>query len=105
MSLKSEKIREAIRHAAAEFLGRESNRTALITVTGVALSRRGDRATVHITVLPESQETAALDFASRKGGALRAFIARRVSLQHAPFISFVIDKGEKLRQRLDALSG
>lgn len=105
MTLKQEKIREAIRHAAAEFLERESNRTALITVTGVALSRRGDRATVHITVLPESQEAAALDFAGRQGGALRAFIAKRVSLHHAPFITFAIDKGEKMRQRLDELSG
>ena len=104
MSLKQEKIREAIRHAAAEFLERESNRSSLITVTGATLSRRGDRAVILVTVLPESQEAAALQFASRRAGALRAFVGERVSLQRLPFISFALDTGEKMRQRLDGLS-
>lgn len=101
--MKAERIQEALRHAAAEFLERESNRASLITVTRVTLSQRGDRATVLITILPESQETAALDFARRRAGALRDFISKRVSLQRAPFISFAIDTGERNRQRLDEL--
>jgi ribosome-binding factor A len=105
MTLKQEKIREAICHAAAEFLERESNRSSLVTVTGTTLSRRGDRAVILITVLPEPQEASALQFANRRAGALRDFLSRRVSLQRLPRISFALDRGEKLRQRLDELSG
>ena len=101
---KNQKIQEAIRHAAAEFLSETSNRTSLITVTAVDLSPRRDRATVLITVLPENQETAAIAFVSRQAGALRDFLRRRVSLQRLPFISFAIDRGEKNRQKLDQLS-
>lgn len=103
--LKSERIREALRHAAAEFLERQSNRASLVTVTGVALSKKGDRATILITVLPETREAAALAFSNRQAGALRAFLSKRVSLQQLPFVSFAIDRGEKHRQKLDELSG
>ncbi|MEK7087688.1 MAG: ribosome-binding factor A [Patescibacteria group bacterium] len=104
MSSKSEKIREAIRHAAAEFLSETSNRTSLITVTGVQLSPKRDQATVLITVFPESKEEEALAFAGRSGGALRDFLSKRVSLQHVPYISFALDLGEKNRQRIEELS-
>ncbi len=101
---RSEKLREAIRHAAAEFLAETSNRTSLITVTGIQLSPKGDRATVLITVFPDDKEKEALAFAVRQGGALRDFIGKRISLQYIPRISFAIDVGEKNRQRIDLLS-
>lgn len=104
MTLKLNKTKEAIHHAAAEFLSENSNRTSLITVTGVSLTEKRDRAVVLITVLPESQERAAIEFCSRQAGALRAFLKKRVSLQRLPFLSFAIDKGEKSRQKLDELS-
>jgi len=104
MTLKADKAKEAICHAAAEFLSEVSNRTSLITVTAVDLSPRRDTATVLITVLPESQEAAALDFCSRQAGEFRDFLKRRVALQRLPRISFAIDRGEKNRQKLDELS-
>ena len=100
---KSEKLREAIRHAAAEFLAQESNRTSLITVTNVHLTPKGDRASILITVFPEDKEKEALEFALRQGGALRDFIGKRISLQYIPRISFAIDVGEKNRQTIDKL--
>ncbi len=100
---RSEKMREAIRHAAAEFLATESNRTSLITVTGIQLSPKGDRATVLITVFPNEKEKEAIAFAARQGGALRDFIGKRISLQYIPRISFAIDIGEKNRQKMDQL--
>lgn len=103
-STRSEKLREAIRHAAAEFLAETSNRTSLITVTGIQLSPKGDRATVLITVFPDDKEKEALAFAVRQGGALRDFIGKRISLQYIPRISFAIDVGEKNRQKIDLLS-
>ncbi|OHA21399.1 MAG: hypothetical protein A2849_00205 [Candidatus Taylorbacteria bacterium RIFCSPHIGHO2_01_FULL_51_15] len=101
---KAEKMREAIRHAAAEFMAEASNRTSLVTVTNVHLAKRGDSATVLITVFPDDKEKEALEFASRQGGALRDFISKRISLQRVPYISFALDVGEKNRQKLDELS-
>ncbi|KKW18820.1 MAG: hypothetical protein A2W52_00760 [Candidatus Taylorbacteria bacterium RIFCSPHIGHO2_02_49_25] len=101
---KAEKMREAIRHAAAHFLAEESNRASLITVTNVHLSPRGDRAIILVTVLPDSMEKEALEFVKRKGGALRAFLGDRVSLQRLPYISFALDRGEKNRQKIDKLA-
>ncbi|KKU78294.1 MAG: Ribosome-binding factor A [Parcubacteria group bacterium GW2011_GWA2_47_64] len=99
-----EKIREAIRHAAAEFLAQESNRTSLITVTGVHLSPRRDKATILVTIFPEDKEREALEFVARTGGALRDFLGKRVFLQRLPYISFALDVGEKNRQKIDELS-
>lgn len=101
---KHDKTREAIHHAAAEFLSETSNRTSLITVTGVDLSPKRDRAVILITVLPETQEKAAIEFTNRQSGELRNFLKKKVSLQRLPRFSFAIDQGEKNRQRLDELS-
>lgn len=104
MSLKSERVRETVKHLAAEFLERESNRTSLMTVTGVTLSARGERATVLITVMPEEEEETALAFANRAAGRLREFIGTRLKIHRRPFIGFALDRGEKMRQRLDQVS-
>ena len=104
MSLKTEKIKEAIHHAAAEFMSEESNHTSLITVTNVRLAPKGDNATILITVFPEDKEKEALEFSSRRGGALRAFIGERVSIQRLSYNSFAIDIGEKNRQRIEEIS-
>lgn len=104
LSLKDEKTREAIRHAAAEFLARESNRQSLITVTNVSLRERGHRAVILCTVLPEKMEEPALAFLKRQRSALRAYIAERVRMQRLPTVDCAIDTGEKVRQKLETLS-
>ena len=101
---KQEKIREAIRHAAAEFMAEAADSTSLITVTNVHLTPKADRATILITVFPNDKEADALAFASRQGGKLRDFIGQRISLQHLPYISFALDVGEKNRQKIEELS-
>lgn len=104
MSERREKSREAIAKTAAEFLMRESNRQSLITVTGASLSDNLKRAVVYITVLPDSEEAKALNFANRKAKEFRDFMQERVKLPVLPRIEFVIDRGEKNRQRIDELS-
>lgn len=101
---KSEKMREAIRHAAAEFMAEAADQTSLITVTNVHLAPKGDRATILVTVFPDEKEKDALAFAARQGGKLRDFIGQRISLQRLPYISFALDVGEKNRQKIEELS-
>lgn len=105
MKRRHEQFAEAMRQSAAEFLGRESNRTSLITVTRVEIADNLKRATIFLTVLPDSEEEAALAFAKRKRGIFRGILEKELRLNPLPFIDFAIDEGEKNRQRLDELSG
>jgi len=92
-----------IKELAAQFLVREGNNTSLITVTGADTSPDLKRATVFITVLPESKETAALGFVKRKRGELREFLKKNLKIKTIPFIDIKIDLGEKNRQKIDEL--
>ncbi len=92
-----------IRELAAEFFSRESNRTSLITVTGVEILNRGSKARILITVLPENQETAALDFAHRQLSEFKQHVMEHSRIGHVPFFEVTLDVGEKNRQRIDEI--
>ena len=100
-----EKMQEALREVAAEFLGREAGPQSLITVTHVELNDDGTRGTIFISVLPEEREEEALKFANRQRTELSRFFTKRVRGMRLPHIEYMIDSGEKNRRRLDELSG
>lgn len=104
ISYRNEKLREAIRETAAEFIERESNGLSLVTVTDVSVSDRGNQATIFFTVLPVEKEKAALDFTKRKRAEFRDFFKSRVRMRSLPFFDFEIDKGEKNRQKIDEIA-
>ena len=99
-----ERLKEALRETAAEFLAREANRQSLITVTAAELSEDSKRGKIYITVLPTEAEHAALDFANRNRCEFAQFFKKRIKGATIPHVEFVIDTGEKMRQRLDELS-
>ena len=99
-----DKVEEALREVAAEFLAREANRNTLLTVTRVMLSEDMKRATIFITTLPEGGEQSAVEFANRNRTELREFYKKRVKGGLPPDITFEIDMGEKYRRHLDELS-
>ncbi|MBY0473227.1 ribosome-binding factor A [Patescibacteria group bacterium] len=101
---RGERIQEAVRATAAEFLAKEAGPQSLITVTQVALSNDARSARVFISVLPESAEDAALAFAQRNRRELAEFFRTRVRGAFPPHFEFMIDRGEKNRQRLDELT-
>ncbi|HEY9480957.1 MAG TPA: ribosome-binding factor A [Candidatus Paceibacterota bacterium] len=102
MSFKKERLEEIVRDYAARFFSLYSNRTSMITVTRVAANDKGNLATVYLTVFPETQEEAAIDFAKRNRSDFRAFVRYNAKLMRTPFFDFEIDRGEKARQKLDA---
>lgn len=104
MAFHKEKLVEAVRELAAEFLARENGGQSLVTVTRVDITERERRAIVYITVLPREKEGSALDFANRRAPDLRAFFKQRSRMRTLPFVEFRIDEGEKNRQRMDELS-
>ena len=101
---RNEKIAEALRQTAAEFLAREAGPQSLITVTATRISEDGRRGLIFITVLPESAEESALNFAQRNRAELSELFKKHIKGVSLPHIEFRIDLGEKSRQRLDELS-
>lgn len=104
MSQRQEQMQERLREVAAEFLSRESNGQSLITVTAARVDERGQHATIFITVLPDSAEQKALEFANRNKQEFGMYLLKKVRGMRIPKLEFIIDKGEKMRQRLDELS-
>lgn len=103
MNIKDERAKEGIRKAAAEFVERESNKTSLITVTNVEMRNRGKDAYIQVTVLPDHQSYAVVDFLNRRKRDMRDFLKKRMSLRVLPFFHFEIDQGEKNRQKIDEI--
>lgn len=104
MGKRDERLKEYIRDISARLLNEQSNKTSLVTVTNIALTENGRKATIFITVLPEDKEKEALSFAKRQRTELRRKIIKELNISHPPFIEIDIDKGEKNRQRIDELS-
>lgn len=103
-SRRQTKVAEAIAHAAADFLARESNAQSLITVTRAEVSPDLKNVTVFFSVLPESFEEPALAFAKRSRSDFRAYVRTHSALSRVPTVDFELDYGEKNRQRIDDLT-
>ncbi|MFA5778288.1 MAG: ribosome-binding factor A [Candidatus Paceibacterota bacterium] len=103
MIQRNDKVANSIKEFAAQFLGRENNKTSLITVTSATVSPDLKRATIFITVFPASKENSALNFVKRNLGDLREFLKKNLPIKIIPFLDIEIDQGEKNRQKIDEL--
>lgn len=99
-SLRQDKVTEMMKELAAQFLQNESNHTSLITVTKADISSDFKRATIYVTVYPETAQESALNFLKRKRKGLKDYVKPKVNMKRIPFFDFDIDKGEKNRQRI-----
>lgn len=88
---------------AQDFFQRESSGASLITVTRCDVTADMKNGTIFITVLPESKEAAALDFAKRMRSELRHYVMKRLPVKVIPFFEVEIDYGEKNRLHVDEL--
>ena len=102
-TFKDEKLKDQIQKWAAEFLQRESTGQSLITVTDVKIGNEAKEATILFTVLPESKQEVALEFARRQLSDFRDYMNEKVKTGRMPFFHFDIDRGEKHRQRIDEI--
>lgn len=103
MTNRTDRIANQIKELAAQFLGRENNRTSLITITSVTISPDLKQAMIFITVFPDAKEKSALQFVKRKRKELREFLKKNMSIKIIPFLNAAIDQGEKNRQKIDEL--
>jgi len=100
---RNERMQELVREVAAEFLAREANRDSLMTVTRTEISTDGKRVNIFISVFPDTREEQAVAFANRNRSEFSDFFKKKVRAL-PPHVEFVVDRGEKNRQRLDELS-
>lgn len=91
MTKKDDRVVSAIHTAAAHFINRESNHRSLITVTHVELLHGEKNARVFVSVFPQKDTRAAMDFLSRQRDAFRIFLRREVKLPFLPHIVFLPD--------------
>lgn len=103
-SRRQTQISEMFMKLAGEFFARESNGVSLITVTGADVSPDLRNVKIYFSVMPESYEKPALNFAKRSRTEFREFIKGHARLQYLPNVDFSIDLGEKNRQLIDTLT-
>lgn len=101
---KKAQMTEVLREAASTFISNESNRTSMITITHVDLTEDFKRVTFFVTVFPENQEAAALDFLHRMRSECKHYIRTHTKVSHIPLVDFRLDTGEKSRQRIEEIS-
>ncbi len=86
-----------------DFFQRESSGASMITITRTEISRDMKNGTIFMSVLPESKEEAAINFAKRMRSELRHFVMKRLPVKVIPFFEVEIDYGEKNRIHVDEL--
>lgn len=100
---RKEQVGLQLKEIAATFFERESSGLSLITVTRTDVSPDLKNCTVYISVIPDSKEKAALDFARRRLPELRTFVKQKTRTKVLPFFKVELDYGEKNRQAIDAI--
>jgi len=101
--IKRERIGEVINRLAAEFVRDNASDASLLTITRVEVSEAGKDAKVYFTTLPENQEGTALKFLIRKLPEFKMYVRDKSRIGRVPHLTFMIDYGERNRQRLDKL--
>lgn len=104
MDHRREKAENIIKENIAQFIEDNSNRLSMITITNIELTSDFKRVNIFVTVFPEDQEKAGLDFLKRQRSEAREYLKKHSRLSRIPHIEFDIDKGEKARQRIDFIS-
>lgn len=97
------KVEQQVLGLVQDFFQRESSGLSMITITRVDITASMEHGTVFITVLPESKEQAALDFARRMRTDMRKYVMKRLPIKVIPFFEIEIDYGEKNRLHIDEL--
>jgi ribosome-binding factor A len=91
MGKKEDRLASALHTVAAEFINRESNRKSLITVTHVDWPEGEKQARVFVSVFPQKDTHAAMDFLKRQHDHFMSYLKKSVKLHMLPYVSFLPD--------------
>ena len=104
---RSDRVAAAIREEVANFLAegvKDPRVTALVTVTGVEMTRDLRHAKVFVSIMGEdSQRASTIEGLTSVQGFLRSRLARSLSLRVAPEVQFVMDESVARAARIETL--
>ncbi len=103
MNEKFERINKEMKKLFASFVEKESNKNSLVTITRCEISRDRKNIKVFFSVLPQDAEEQVLKFLNRRKWDARDYMKKRIKTRVIPFVEFVVDEGEKNRQKIDQL--
>ncbi len=103
MNQKDERLKGVLKELAAQFLNRESTRSALLTVTNIELSDDRKSVRILLSVMPKEKEYGAVDFANRHRSEFSDYIKKNSRIHRMPSVEFAPDFGEQNRQRITEL--
>ena len=104
---RSDRLAAAISEEVANFLAegvKDPRVTALVTVTGVEMTRDLRHAKVFVSIMGEdSQRASTIEGLQSVQGFLRSRLARSLSLRVAPEVQFVMDESVARAARIETL--
>ncbi|MFL5560947.1 MAG: 30S ribosome-binding factor RbfA [Gemmatimonadaceae bacterium] len=104
---RSDRVAAAVREEVANFLAegvKDPRITALVTVTGVEMTRDLRHAKVFVSIMGEdSQRASTIEGLTSVQGFLRSRLARSLSLRVAPEVQFVMDESVARAARIETL--
>ncbi len=104
---RSDRVAEAIREEVATFLregAKDPRLVAMVTVTGVDVTRDLRHAKVFVSMLgTEAERAASVDALASMTSHLRSRIARALRLRVAPEIAFTLDESVARAARIETL--
>lgn len=104
MTKRQEKIDSLIRELASEFILKKIKlKNTLITVTRAKISEDIKKLKIFITVYTEKSEARALKELNKNIGEWQKFLAKEFKAKFLPRSEFLIDEGEKNRQKVEEL--
>jgi ribosome-binding factor A len=106
MTQRTDRIGDLLRGELAELLRREMRdpRVAMVTISGVTVSRDLHYATVKVSALgTEEERQAAVTALIRARGYLRRELAGRLDLRVTPELRFELDRGAEYSQQISDL--
>lgn len=104
MAFRKEKLNSLIKELASRFILTEiKNEKMLVTVTKAESSANFQNIKIFITVYPEEKEILALKSLKQKKRDWQEFLAKNFKARFLPSSEFLIDQGEKKRQRIEEL--
>lgn len=94
---RSQRVESLIQEELAKILIREVEfpEGALVTVTGVDVDKKLERARVRLSVIPASQEKKALDSVTFRTGYLQHLLLKTLNIKPLPHLIFEIDHGNQ----------
>ncbi len=100
---RQEKMKSLLRKLISEFLLRVDFEKKIISVTEVQISENLRFAKIFLSVYPENGALKILESVKSKTGEIKKYLASKIKIKFMPEVEFIIDAGEKNRQRIEEL--